>query len=66
VPNLYEQFKRQHIESMSLKELQARMSELQSFLDECQHNISIPNSKAISLQYVIQRVTDVLVGPVDE
>ena len=60
--NIYDELAKQHRESMSLYELRLRLNEVQSFLDEVTKAAQKPNTNTINVNYVVERLTNVLIG----
>jgi len=61
----YKEFARLHIESMSIDELRERLTEVQEFLDETTINSRVPETETIKINYVIERLTNIMIGELD-
>ena len=59
---IYKEFACQHLESMSVDELRGRLTEVQELLDELHINFKKPNTHNVNVDYVIERLTDILIG----
>jgi hypothetical protein len=59
---IYQEFARQHLEGMSVDELRGRLTEVQELLDELHTNSKKPNTHSVNIDYVIERLTDILIG----
>ena len=50
---------------MSIDELRLRLNEVQDFLDEVTKTSKKQNTNTLNVHYVIERLTDVLIGDVN-
>jgi len=62
----YAEFAKLHIESMTTKELQTRLTEVHDFLTEVTKAAKVPNTNTVEIFYVMERLTDILIGDLSE
>ena len=62
----YAEFAKLHIESMTTKELQTRLTEVHDLLTEVTKAAKAPNTKTIDIFYIMERLTDILIGDLSE
>ena len=50
---------------MSIDELRERLTEVQEFLDETTINSRVPETETIKINYVVERLTNIMIGELD-
>ena len=62
---LYKELAKQHRETMSLDELRERLTGVQELLSELTTNAKQPDTLTVNIDYVIERLTFILIGDVN-